>query len=219
MGPAAILAVAYSTKETATATNKFLSGDIQGFVIGTLKAIPVIGNVIGIVLDAIMDSIHNAIESVLKYIPQYIDPDLVPAVLARVSEKRSYLIGRITMDLVAKLSWEISLIPDYEPSSRGSRIANDLEDICLAAGAPKYEVLLLKARIYKRFNNGPKEVEFTNAANAIKSSYNGFLVNPNWGSKFGGGKINLGETLQQPSNLLLIGGAAVLLFLALRKSK
>jgi hypothetical protein len=221
------LAQKQAAAKVATDTAKLLTGGVLGFVTYALNLIPVFGTALAVAVNygtkEFADWVHKLATACFGYIPSFVDPNLVPAVMAKVASDRDGLLRDITMDCVSYWGWDTGLF-DYEVKSRGNRIALALEKKCKDVGVQPYEIQLLKARILKRFSNGPLQTAAENSANANKVNYTGWLVNPDWqpvGNGSGGGFIIKPGTVEitKPSNNTMIFAAAglVILVLALRK--
>lgn len=221
------LAKKYATKEVDTAKAQILSTVSTAIIGSTIASVPVIGTIVSLLfltVSYLFDQTSKGLSGVLSYIPDYIDPDKVPTLLAKCKADRDGLFRDIFMDFVAKVSNESDLVPDYEVSSRGGRIAGSLESKCKDSGINGYEIALLMARIYHRFDNGPRETIWQSTAKARLIGYNGWLVNPEWKSSVygqGGTGINTGKDLGtspgDSSTMLLAGAGLLVLILALRK--
>lgn len=177
------------------------------------------GIVISYLLDELYKFVHEMLNDCISYVPSFVDPTKVAKVLARAQSDRKGLVRDIAMDIFSYIGWEWSTW-NYEPATRGNRIAGRLADFCQWEGVHPYEIALLRQRIAKRFGNNPVATSWGNSANANKANYSGFLVNPNWTSGKVGSSVNTGETVATSSNGTLIAVVAIgALFLLTQKKK
>lgn len=114
--------------------------------------------------------VSSAASSVINFIPSVVSPAYSNALVDRVRVNRAQLVDAVVKDLYAKECHENWYVPcgPIDPASRGGRTASLLDSQASGLGVPPSMRAELRARVYERFHNGPRQAAAKTEALQLK---------------------------------------------------
>lgn len=118
------------------------------------------------IVKGLAGDVSSAASSVVAFVPGTVSPAYSNALVDRVRLKRVQLVEAVTGDLYAKECFEKWYVPcgPVDPNSRGGRTAKLLDTLAGELQVPGSQRANLRARVYQRFHNGPREASERNEA-------------------------------------------------------